>query len=355
MNIGSILGATSVALAASATVAFGAVASMPAQLAFADSTPAPSASVADGTLTINGSNAADDITIGVGADPATMQVDLGTGAAPVAFARSTFRAISVYLGQGDDRFSVTPTGQFSDAALTVHGGRGDDSISGSRGNDVLIGGLGDDTIRGNDGNDLIFGGRGDDNVDGEKGADTQILGSGDDTALWNPGEGSDTTDGGGGHDVLVFNGAAGNEKFAVFANGSDAVLTRDLGSIRMDNTGVEQLNLAALGGTDSVAVGDLTGTDLDVANVNLAGPTGASDGLLDTVAVAGTATADEVSVDANGSAVDVSGLHTLTHISGGDVRDQLAVATAEGNDSVAVSDAARALLAISVDVGAGQL
>jgi hemolysin type calcium-binding protein len=338
---------------AAATLALSTVGALPAHLALADDGEQPSAAVVNGTLFVNGTRDADAITVGVGADPTTFVVDFG-GAAPArTFARASFRTVSVSLDRGDDAFEVNPLGQFSDAALTVRGGRGDDTIGGSRGADMLVGGRGDDTIRGSDGDDLILGGSGNDNVDGERGTDTEELGDGADTALWVPGEGSDVVDGGDGHDALTFVGSAGNEAFALTAAGRRELFTRDLGGIRMDLGGVEQLDLAALAGTDTVIVGDLSGTDLRSANLDLSSA-GASDGVLDVVSIAGTDHSDHVTVAGTGPAVDVAGLHARVHISGSDSRDQLNVLTGDGNDTVSVTDAAKQLITVAVDLGADQ-
>lgn len=352
MNIRSRRGARSLGATATATLAIGTIAALPAHLAFADAASSASASVVGGTLVIDGTDGPDAVTVGLGVDPATLRVDFG-GGTPLSFNRADFTAISVYLGHGDDTFSVAPQGQFNDESLTVDGGQGDDTIGGSRGNDVLVGGPGNDTIRGSDGNDLLVGGAGDDDIDGERGADTQILGAGDDVALWLPGEGSDVTDGGGGHDTLVFNGAGLNEAFTVTANGHDAVLTRDLGSIRMDLDSVEALDLATLGGADTVTVGDLSGTDLHVTNLDLSSA-GVADGQLDTVVINGTDHSDHVRVATDGSAVDVTAPARHVRVTGNDVRDQLQIITGNGNDDVDVSDAAAASIGISVDLGADQ-
>ena len=336
MTIRSKFTARPIGLAASTALALGVIGAVPAQLAFADASSAPTAAVVDGTLTIEGTNGADAITIGVGADPSQFRVNFGAAAAAQSFSRTGFTAISVFLGRGDDSFSVDPQGQFNDRPLTVHGGRGDD------------------TIRGSNGNDLLFGGRGDDNIDGGRGTDTEILGRGSDTALWLPGEGSDVIDGGRGADLLTFIGNGLNEKFALTASGSHAILTRDLGTIVMDTDNVESVDLATLGGADTVDVGDLSGTDLRADNIDLSSA-GAPDGQLDVVTVDGTNDADHVSVDTDSGTVQVNGLHTRTTISGNDDRDQLHVTTGAGDDSVAVSDAAAAAIAVTVDLGADQL
>src|SRR3954452_5109663 len=198
MTIRSKFTARPVGFVASATLAIGVVGAVPAELAFADESPAaPAAAVVDGTPALEGTSGDDAITVGVGADPSQFRVDFGGAAAARTFDRAGFTAISVFLGRGDDSFSVDSHGQFNDRPLIVHGGKGDD------------------TIRGSNGDDLIVGGSGDDNVDGGHGADTELLGSGNDTAVWLPGEGSDVIQGGGGHDALTFLGNGANEKFAL--------------------------------------------------------------------------------------------------------------------------------------------
>ncbi|MFT3666276.1 Ig-like domain-containing protein [Piscinibacter sp.] len=54
---------------------------------------------------------------------------------------------------------------------TIDGGAGNDSITGSAGNDRLIGGLGNDTLAGGAGNDILIGGQGDDTLTGGAGRD----------------------------------------------------------------------------------------------------------------------------------------------------------------------------------------
>ena len=129
----------------------------------------------------------------------------------------------------------------------------------------MIGSGGDDTLIGGDGNDFIVGGRGD---------DVALIGAGDDTFVWNPGDGSDTVEGQAGNDTLRFNGSNVNEQIDVSANGPRARLFRDVGNVAMDLNGVEGINVAALGGADTVTVNDLTGTGVKQVNLNLAGATG---------------------------------------------------------------------------------
>ncbi len=74
--------------------------------------------------------------------------------------------VRVDLGDGNDSFSVTfdlPT----TTAVEVHGGSGNDSLTGGDERDVLDGGDGSDTVDGSGGSDVVLGGAGDDTVMGD--------------------------------------------------------------------------------------------------------------------------------------------------------------------------------------------
>jgi len=351
MNVHSTKRARQLGLSGAAMTALG-LAILPAQSAAADVAHAPTAFVKDGTLNVVGTEGSDEIALGLAADPATLRVELGAGRSS-SFDRSAFSAIRVFLGSGNDTFSAD-RGDFHEDTLTVDGGAGSDTITGSAGDDLLVGGPGNDAILGGAGTDTILGGNGADTVDGGRGTDTEILGNGDDVAVWDPGEGSDDVVGGHGHDVLVFHGAAVDEHMALAAEGSHAVLTRSPGSVRMDTVGVEQFQVAALGGADSITVGDLQGTDLRQADLDLSAA-GIGDLQSDTVQVTGTAAADNVSVDARGDAVEVTGLPVTTTLTGTEGFDLLQISTGDGNDTVNVSDAVHKRIGVAVDLGAGQL
>jgi hypothetical protein len=334
------------ALVLSMSAAVAANAAIPAQ---------PSASVANETLTILGTGGGDDIALDFSpVDPNAVLVELGNGTQPQAFDRTSFAQVSVFLGAGDDTFTAPPGGTlFSTLPISVDGAGGNDIITGGPASDILSGGAGDDIINGHDGNDIIFGGGGDDVINGNRGDDTEILGAGADSALWNPGEGSDTINGGNGQDSLQFNGSNIGEDVALTASGDHAVFTRNVAAIRMDMVGVETFNFAALGGADDVTVGDLSGTDLRTTNVDLSAA-GAGDESADTVTVTGTNKADQIAVDALGGVVDVSGLHSVVAITAAETTDHLQVNALGGNDVVSVSDAAQAVVPVSVDLGIGQ-
>jgi hypothetical protein len=282
-------------------------------------------------------------------------VDFGNGTLPQAFSRNDYTSVSVFLRGGDDVFSMLANGlTLADLPVAVDGGGGNDNIQTGPGADSLVGGAGDDILNAGDGNDLIQGGAGNDTVDGQRGNDTELLGSGNDTAVWNPGEANDSVSGGAGQDTLTFNGSNAGEIVALAANGSHAVFTRNVAAISMDLVGLETVDFAALGSADDVTIGDLRGTDVRTANVDLKASDGGDDFAADTVTVVGTNNADHVAVDAAGAAVGVTGLHTAVNILGGQLNDHLQVNTLGGNDKATVSPAATAILPVSVDLGIGQ-
>jgi Hemolysin-type calcium-binding repeat (2 copies). len=337
--------------AAAATALIGLVVAVSAGSAHA--TPAgASASVVDDVLVISGTNAADRISVDFTV-LGTVVVNLGHDHVQRLDPR-TFNSVSVYLRAGDDDFRTLSGGSLVDVPLTVRAGAGDDTVVGGAANDVLEGASGDDFLLGGAGTDLVFGGRGADFVNGGVGTDTEVLGSGDDTAAWNPGEGNDAISGGRGRDTLSFNGSDGDERMSLTADGTSAVFLRSPGAIRMDLKGVERLELATLGGADAVTIGDLSGTPLTVADIDLSSAAGSGDAKADSVVVNGTNRPDRVDVAAHAGAVDVTGLTSETVVTGGEPADRLEIDTFEGDDSVTVDDAARALLDIAVDLGADQ-
>ena len=87
-----------------------------------------------------------------------------------------------------------------------------------------------------------------------------------------------------GNDTLLFNGANVNENIDISANGSRVRLFRDVGNVTMDLNGVENIQLNALGGADTITVNDLTGTDVKQVAIDLGSPpgSGTGDGQADT-------------------------------------------------------------------------
>jgi Ca2+-binding RTX toxin-like protein len=284
------------------------------------------------TVEVNGGNASETFT--VTANGTRVRFDRVTPA-PFSIDIGTSENLVVNMNGGDDTFTAS-NGLASLISLTVDGGAGNDTITGGDGNDVLIGG---------DGNDVIIGGRG---------SDVAQMGAGDDTFVWNPGDGSDTVEGQGGQDTLQFNGANVGEQIDLSANGTRARLTRNIGNVTMDLNGVEQVNVAALGGADTLTVNDLTGTAVTAVNVDLGATGGGGDGAADTVVVNGTDGNDNITVSGQGTSASVVGLAAAVNITNAEgANDSLVVMALGGDDGVSASELAAGVLNLTVDGGAG--
>ena len=164
------------------------------------------------------------------------------------------------------------------------------------------------------------------------------LGAGDDKFIWNQGDGSDTVEGQKGFDTLVFNGALGGENTTISANGTQATLVRDLGSITMHLDGVERIELSPLGGADATTVNDLTGTGVKEVAIDLAAAgTTIGDGAADTVNVKGTAGDDAITVTDSNAVLTVTGLAAQVTIAHGETADVLSILGGGGNDTIDAS------------------
>lgn len=287
------------------------------------------AEVKHGALEVKGSHRADTVALRLKAgDPNELQVDVGDDGSPdFSFARSAVAAIDVRLRGGDDSARIDDAnGAFTDSIpTTVAGGNGDDSLNGGQGAETFRGGNGGDTI------------------DGGRANDTADLGRGDDTFVWDPGEASDLIEGQSGSDTMVFNGNAANEDVTLSANGGRLTFFRGPGNVTMDTDHVETVDFNALGGTDTITVNDLTGTDVTQTNLDLAAALGGTtaDDVADNVIVNGTDGDDTIDIDGNGSGADVTGLATAVSVKHADPNDDsLSVNTLAGADNVFVNGVA---------------
>jgi Ca2+-binding RTX toxin-like protein len=313
--------------------------------------------VANVTMDLNGVEHIQFNALG-GADTITVNDLTGTGMTQVALDLSATAgsgqgdgaADSVIANgtAGDDRISVVSSG----GSILVNGLAAQTTVSGAEGIDSLtINGLGGNdridasrlsagavnlTLNGGDGDDVIIGSAGNDLVNGGRGNDVALLGAGNDTFVWNPGDGSDTVEGQGGIDTLLFNGANVNENIDISANGGRARLTRDVANIVMDMNDVETIDLKTLGGADTVTVGDLSGTDVRQVNVDL-GSNGAPDGQPDTVVINATSGDDVISINNVNGVVTVSGLATTVTIANFDANDRIVINGLGGDDVIEAS------------------
>ncbi|MCC7373556.1 MAG: hypothetical protein IT581_02795 [Verrucomicrobiales bacterium] len=269
------------------------------------------------SVVVNGTNGSDDLTV--------------TGSAAELRVAGGPTTVSIIGHEG------------SIDSLTVQGRGGVDSISASG----LSGGLINLTLDGGDARDRLIGSRG---------ADLLIGGEGDDDILWNPGDGSDIVEGRGGRDVLQFNGSNVGEAVDLAANGSRLRFFRNVANIVMDCAGIEEVRFHALGGSDSVVVNSLLGTEVTQVVVDLSATvnSGVGDGQADTVVVMGSTANDNVTVSSTPSEVQVSGLIAAVRVIGADgALDQLAINAQAGDDVVNAGTLPAGRLGLVVNGGLG--
>jgi Ca2+-binding RTX toxin-like protein len=276
---------------------------------------------------VEGTTKADTISVVPNGTAATAQLGASS---PVS---STAESLAVHGEGGSDTIAGLP-GLAAITSLTIDGGKNNDTLLGGNGADILIGGPGNDFVDGNQGNDLA------------------LMSEGNDTFHWDPGDGSDTVEGQSGKDVLDFNGANVNEQVEVSANGGRVRFTRDVASIVMDLDDVEAVAFHAFGGTDTFTVDDLTGTDVDTVDADLAAQGGGGDSAADTVVVNGTAGPDKVKVSRSSGKIQVAGLQAKTRVAGAEpLNDTLRIQTQAGDDGVSVASVVFGLIQVVVDLG----
>jgi Ca2+-binding RTX toxin-like protein len=300
-----------------------------------DAHAAYSAQVEAGTLLITGDSASESLAVRLAPGSQTqLDIDVGNdGSVEASFDRGTFTAIDVAAGPGADEVFLGPG--LLDELVTIDGGPGDDTLRGSTGDQTFHGGPGDDFVAGGDGDDHAF------------------LGSGDDRFAWNPGDDNDAVDGGSGADSLEFNGANVGEQMLASADGSRVRFTRNVANIVMDLGDVERLAVRAFGGADAITIGDMRGTDLRNADIDLAANGGAGDGQPDSVIAQGTDGADAISFDSSNGSIAVDGLAARTSVAGGEAIDDVTAQGLAGEDSFAASAAASEAATMNADGGEG--
>jgi Ca2+-binding RTX toxin-like protein len=291
---------------------------------------------------------------GTGID--TVEVNGGNGA-------ETFTATANGTRVRFDRVAPAPfsldIGTSENLVVNMNGG--DDSFSASGNLAALIqlrvdGGTGNDTILGSDGADLLIGGDGNDFIDGNRGNDVALLGAGDDVFQWDPGDSSDTIEGQGGGDTMVFNGANVSENIEISASGKRVRFFRNVANVTIDLNGVETIDFNARGGADTVTVNDVSGTDLAQVNLDLAGVpgSGVGDAQPDLVIVNATSGDDVVTVAGGASGVAVQGLAARVNITGIDAgSDKLQVSGQAGADVINASGLAGGAVQLTLLGGTG--
>jgi Ca2+-binding RTX toxin-like protein len=253
-------------------------------------------------------------------------------------------AAEITLGNGDNRLS-----DYGNGDLTLHLGSGDNSISTGGGNDTVIAsGVGNDYIQTGDGDDFIQGSNGNDQeLEGEGGNDAIFGMGGDDRLVFTAsagtnqiGDGMDRMDGGAGNDFLATYGSAHGDHWTLSAlSNGHALLMQDDGSVNnTDLVSVEEIDITTPGedgvhaaGRDFITVDDMTGTDVKLVDIDLAGPNLTSgDGQVDTVNLVANAN-EKVTVSLVNGELVITGLAEKVVIEHFDAND---IVNIEGAGSV---------------------
>ena len=125
----------------------------------------------------------------------------------------------------------------------------------------------------------------------------------------------------------------------------------------MDLNGVEQIDVNALGGADTITVNDLTGTGVTQVNLDLASPpgSGTGDGQADTVIVNGTNGDDAIAVDgdASGRCRPRAWLPQVNITGAEAANDRLTVNALGGDDVVDASGLSAGAIQLTADGGDG--
>ncbi len=255
--------------------------------------------------------------------------------------RRRCRQATVYGSDDDDQISFGSFGvlaptyvQFEQPEaidrLTIDGRGGDDILSASVASMALtlVGGSGDNVLRGGPGDDTLIGGPGFDDAFGGTGRDTAVLGGYFDRFTWRAGDGSDTIDGGASRDSIFMEGTNAAEAFTV----KRGRLVHDADVLDLDD--LEEVDVVAGGGADTVAIADRPG--LQLVDVSLAGlPIGPKgDGAADRVTVDGTPGRDDLALVGKRTTATLTGLQATVNVSHAEPSDTLAIDTGRGRDHV---------------------
>lgn len=153
------------------------------------------ASLASGTLTVNGTSSLDTISFSLGSKGLTV---IGNGKTVSGSPFNNVNRITVNGNDGADRIDASNLS----IPVILNGGNGNDTLIGGSNNDLLQGGAGDDNLDGQAGNDSLLGGIGNDVLTGGPGLDSMKGEDGNDTLNAADGLADLLVDGGAGNDTI---------------------------------------------------------------------------------------------------------------------------------------------------------
>ena len=297
----------------------------------------------------------------------TIELIDGHLALPVAggvFSIDAGQGIDKLIVNGDDNYTLTNAALTSSSAAVALGGTvenaiitggpsanalnaatfdlGSVTLRGGAGDDTLTGGTQIDRLEGEDGNDVLTGGKGND----------QLFGGHDsDTLIWNNGDNSDLMEGGDGLDRVVVNGSTlAGDNFQVRASGARVQFDRvNLIPFTLDIGQTEQLDFNTGPGADSVLVGDLSGTETKVVNIDFG-----ADADADAVTILGTTHADVVQAGQVPGGVRVSGLAynvNLANVSS--ATEKLTIDGGDSDDDIRATPGLEAAIQVALLGGSG--
>ncbi|CAN7260130.1 hypothetical protein [Rhizobium sp. LjRoot254] len=279
------------------------------------------------SLSLRAGAGIDNLSIGdlTGTDVESVDVDLvekrGAGSADTVTVAGTAAADVVVLSVANGVISVgglpaTTAIRNADARdrLVVNGNIGADLIDASSLPAVKM----QLEFRGSDGNDLLLGS------------------GGRDRFVWNPGDDNDTINGRAGKDLLDFSGSAVSESVDIFSNGQQLNLLRNVAAVQITTNMVERFQFHAGGGSDTIAIGDLSASSAQLISLDLAGVagTGTGDGQADTISILGRAIDDKVSVSGSGSTVAIKGMPWEVKIAARETGDAVLFSAGAGDDTI---------------------
>ena len=204
------------------------------------------------------------------------------------------------------------------------------------------GGAGNDTIIGSVNGDLMFGQEDNDRLTGGRGNDSVNPGLGDDLVIWNDGDGSDSIFDEDGTDTLRFTGSAANEAIQFTPGSGLFVLTRNVGDVILTAANIERIEMATLGGADTVNLGDLSSAGVTEVAIDLAATAGGktADAVIDTVSIDGNSGDNSILLTIAGSKLVEVGLPTQLSIDHFGKTDVFVLHGAVGNDFIDASSIA---------------
>ena len=266
--------------------------------------------------------------------PTQLVVDADSdGDADFRFDRTRFDRILVSARGGNDVVRIVErNGLFTTAErTTIHGGPGTDSLVGGSASETLIGGPDADSVSGGPGPDHVS------------------LGSGDDLFRTTTGDGRDVLEGQDGTDTLRVTGSSATDALALSAYGARLRLERNGNPRAVDADGIERVDARPVGGSDSVTMNDLSGTDAVDVVVDL----GPADGQVNSLVVDGTNGDDVVVLSGSAAGVTVTGLAAQLFVSNNAPNDTLRVNVLAGDDVIDASSLAAGAPLLTLDGGDG--